>query len=348
MEGDIMKKFKYMIQRITKMNHKAMYETAKEVHKRTGKNTLLILIDIIKTGLKYQAGYVDYLDFELYNVPESKRSTFVTRGVNNAYVAKFNSQEKWDTLDNKVEFLKFFDGYHNRAWLDLNSTSFDDFEHFFKTNPRIVAKPVDGIGGKGIEFFDFDGTNAKAVYDSMRANNQTLAEAYIIQDERMGILHPASVNTVRIVTLQKNGHIRIPFACVRCGNGKSVDNLNSGGFAARINLETGVVETDGVGKFNKIAAVHPLTGITFKGFEVPEFEAMIELAKKAALHIPELGMVGWDVALTKDGPMLIEGNQFPGHDIYQSPGFLGEAQIGVKPLFDRLIAELDNTQNTEK
>ncbi|WZU02740.1 hypothetical protein MGH68_07565 [Erysipelothrix sp. D19-032] len=38
---------------------------------------------------------------------------------------------------------------------------------------------------------------------------------------------------------------------------------------------------------------------------------MIGLAKKAALHIPELGMVGWDVALTKDGPMLIEGNQFP-------------------------------------
>ncbi|WZU02742.1 hypothetical protein MGH68_07575 [Erysipelothrix sp. D19-032] len=49
-----MKKFKYMIRRITKMNHKAMYETTKEVHRRTGKNTLLILIDIIKTGLKYQ------------------------------------------------------------------------------------------------------------------------------------------------------------------------------------------------------------------------------------------------------------------------------------------------------
>ncbi|WZU02741.1 hypothetical protein MGH68_07570 [Erysipelothrix sp. D19-032] len=114
----------------------------------------------------------------------------MTRGVNNAYVAKFNSQEKWDTLDNKVEFLKYFDGYHNRAWLDLNTSTFDDFEHFFKTNPRVVAKPVDGIGGKGIEFFDFDGTNAKTVYDSMRANNQTLAEAYIIQDERMGILHP--------------------------------------------------------------------------------------------------------------------------------------------------------------
>ncbi|QIK69896.1 hypothetical protein G7062_06140 [Erysipelothrix sp. HDW6C] len=337
-----MKKLKYMMQRILKMDYGRMWETAKEVHKRTGKNTLLVLIDIIKTGLKYQAGYVDYLDFELYNVPESKRGTFVTRGVNNAYVAKFNSKEKWDTLDNKVNFLKFFDGYHGRGWMDLEASTYEDFDAFLKKYKRIAAKPVDGICGHGIDFYDYEeGMDTRKVFDTLMANQQYLAEEYLIQNKDVSVLHPMSVNTIRVVTIQKDGNIRIPFVCIRVGNGKSVDNLNSGGFAARVNIETGIVETPGVGKYNRVAETHPITGVKFEGFKIPMFDQVIELAKTAALHIPELGIVGWDIAILEDRPVIVEGNQFPGHDIYQSPAFLGPEQIGVKPLFDKLIKELE-------
>lgn len=42
---------------------------------------------------------------------------------------------------------------------------------------------------------------------------------------------------------------------------------------------------------------------------------MIEEAKalacQAALEIPEVGHVGWDMAIGPDGPAIIEGNDFP-------------------------------------
>jgi hypothetical protein len=45
----------------------------------------------------------------------------------------------------------------------------------------------------------------------------------------------------------------------------------------------------------------------------------MDMVKAAAVRVPQVGYVGWDVAFGVDGPMLVEGNNFPGHDIYQLP-----------------------------
>ena len=77
---------------------------------------------------------------------------------------------------------------------------------------------------------------------------------------------------------------------------------------------------------------HPDTNTTIKGFEIPYFKEGRELVEKAALRVSEIGYVGWDLAFTENGPLLIEGNHFPGHDIYQMPA-LTEDGIGVLPRF---------------
>ena len=45
------------------------------------------------------------------------------------------------------------------------------------------------------------------------------------------------------------------------------------------------------------------------------------------------GDIGWDVAFTPDGPCLVEGNNFPGHDIYQLPEHT-HSKIGMMKKFD--------------
>ena len=81
-----MGKIKYLFKRIIKMDYKNMFKIAKAISKKIKKNTLFILLDMIKCGLKYQAGYYDYQEFEFYNLNKKERNTYLTRGKNNEII----------------------------------------------------------------------------------------------------------------------------------------------------------------------------------------------------------------------------------------------------------------------
>ena len=341
-----MKRIMFLVRRLFDMDYKEMFNVASEIKKRTGKSKLSIFLDIIYVGFKYQAGYTDYIEFELYNIPNSKRSTFITRGVNYGYVSSLNDIEARKLLDNKIEFLKEFDELIGREWLDLSVCKFEDFNKFFKEEKNIIAKPVDGMCGVGIQFYTLPDSDEeiRKVYDSCIKDGTTLVEEVIIQHPELSRIHPASINTVRIVTLQINGNVGIPFACLRVGNGKRVDNHASGGLVARIDLETGRVDTPGTGKYGSEYLQHPITGVDFIGFEIPMYTEAIELVKKAANRIPKVGLIGWDIAITNKGPVVVEGNDYPCYALYQSPAFIGEKKIGIRLVFDKMIADLKSKE----
>jgi hypothetical protein len=64
---------------------------------------------------------------------------------------------------------------------------------------------------------------------------------------------------------------------------------------------------------------HPVTGMDFIGFQVPHWEDCVKLVKKAALRIPENRSIGWDVAVTNNKPVLIEGNHNWHYLVLQMP-----------------------------
>ena len=81
---------------------------------------------------------------------------------------------------------------------------------------------------------------------------------------------------------------------------------------------------------------HPLTNTAIVGYKVPLFKEAIKLAEELSAIIPEMGVVGWDIAITPDGPVVVEGNEFPGHDIYQLPPHRTDG-IGVLPDFESIL-----------
>ena len=101
---------------------------------------------------------------------------------------------------------------------------------------------------------------------------------------------------------------------------------------APVDEVTGIVKDRAIDKQKNLYANHPYTGSPIQGFRFPQWEEAMEMVKQAATMVPEMGYVGWDVAFSDKGPVLVEGNNFPGHDIYQLPEHTPD-KIGMYPKF---------------
>lgn len=84
-----MGKLSYILGCVTRMDYPELFRTVGKVHKITGKNSVGILADVVKCGLKYGAGFNDYLLCEFYNLTDAQRATYITRSVNNTLVSLF-------------------------------------------------------------------------------------------------------------------------------------------------------------------------------------------------------------------------------------------------------------------
>ena len=79
---------------------------------------------------------------------------------------------------------------------------------------------------------------------------------------------------------------------------------------------------------------HHNTNIKFEDIKIPYMKEALELVKKAAKRFPEVSCIGWDVAITKDGPTIVEGNITSGaienyqliHYIYNKEGIKKELE----------------------
>lgn len=333
----------YYIKRLFSMNYKQMLTTIDKVHKRSGKNKIFIFFDMILCSILYQAGYMDYYVFCFEDLKPKIRKTFITRGVNNQYIRTMNNREYYHLFDNKIEFNHLFQKFLNRDYLDLNTSSLEEFQRFIKKHPIFMAKPVDLQCGKGIEKIKVkENTNLKNLYQKLIENKQVLVEEYVLQHSKMNELFPYSVNTLRIVSAYKNGKTTILFRAIRIGNGKNVvDNFNHGGMYSVVN-EKGIIEKPAIDKNGVIYTEHPVTKTEIVGFQIPYFKEAIAMVKEAAKVVPEVGLVGFDIAITEKGPVMIEGNQLPGYDIYQSKIHLNSDGTGMKPLFDQVIYGKNN------
>ena len=55
---------------------------------------------------------------------------------------------------------------------------------------------------------------------------------------------------------------------------------------------------------------HPETHVPLVGYEIPYVKEAVKMCLKASLVVPQVRYIGWDVAVTEKGPVIIEGNTF--------------------------------------
>ena len=326
---------KYILKRLKSMDKKAMFNKINSINEKTGKSKLYLLWDMQRCARKYGAGYMDYDLFEMYHLTPEQREPYITRGRNNDLVSKYNDKSYFHIFENKNEFNEVFKDYVKRDWINVKGTPKEDIIVFMQRHNEFMAKPVDGGCGHGIEKINTnDYKSLDEVYSKLIEGKHNFElEEVIKQHPAVSAIYPDAINTVRVVTILKDGVSHVICAYFRIGNGKYVDNFNSGGMVAPVNELTGEVIDRAIDKQKNLYETHPQTGAKIKGFKFPDWDQAIEMCKKAAKVVPQMGYIGWDVCFTPDGPIFVEGNEFPGHDIYQLPEHTPN-KMGMMPKFN--------------
>ncbi len=334
-----MAKLKTFFRRVRTMSLKRMVHCAKQARTQKRKPLLWILIDMVWCSFRYGVGYLDYLSFGFVTQPAAKRKTYMTMNDNLALIRHLNNKEKTQLFEDKCAFLQLFSAFVGRESLDLRACTAESFAAFCTRHPVFFAKEPDNYGGLGVRRIALDpDRDIPALQAQLCTDGQFCIEEAIVQHAEMARLNASSVNSVRIVTVLCGETIHVMYAILRVGSGGSaVDNISSGGMYAPLD-ETGVVTAPAFcDRTADYYEVHPTSGARLAGFSIPLFAQAVEMIRRAALVVPEVRYTGWDVAITKDGPVIIEGNTRPAYDMCQNYRHLGADKTGIKPRFQAIL-----------
>jgi hypothetical protein len=180
------------------------------------------------------------------------------------------------------------------------------------------CKKLDGIHGKNAFRLRIDGGNifvndTETTLEQLKKqlNGRFLLQERITQHPKMNELHAGSINTIRLITFNNGGTIHVFSAALRIGTkGSSVDNWASGGIVIAIDLESGRLVGDGFFKpgYGGRVQTHPDTGVVLNEFQIPFFKESIETTCRLHTYLYGVHSIGWDIAITPEGPLFIEGN----------------------------------------
>jgi len=213
----------------------------------------------------------------------------------------------------------------------------------------LFAKPNRGRGGRGAEKWHYDGAgwsqSGETTLDeaALLAHFSALsrAEPYLVQPRLtphadLADLSGDVLTTVRMVTIvNEAGRSEATHAVFRMPNGPDarVDNFHAGGLAARVDIETGELGPGsdmGLRPNAAWHASHPYTGAPLEGRKMPFWKETIALARRAHDSLADWTVIGWDIAICADGPVIVEGNCGPDLDIIQRADRepMGESRFG--------------------
>jgi len=221
----------------------------------------------------------------------------------------------------------------------MERLTFDQvYRELIQNNPeKLFVKPAGGYGGKGIHIFhkkdrghyvtednvSFD----QNFLDTIGKDQDYIVQYGITQHREISEIYPESVNTFRIITENKNGVARVVCAMLRMGRGhKEVDNVSSGGICVNIDISTGKLGDYAMSYDEEKIDHHPDTHVAFRNITISKWDEILKFATVSASKMPFLTYLGWDIALTPDGPVAIEINRTPFLDVLETlSGGLREA-----------------------
>jgi hypothetical protein len=215
--------------------------------------------------------------------------------------------------------------------------TYEEFQKFLsRCHQDIVVKPVSSRGGQGVMVLTYrdrgfhtvvtgDHYPAEKIWQHMQPSMKRgiLIEEKLTNNRQIAALYPHSLNCFRVVTIKLGDRWDTVFPpYLKIGHGGNVvdNDWQKGGILLFLNGKGNAAMAYAEYSEEQITH-HPDTRESLAGIRIEGVEEVRELGLKASRKFSFLGTIGWDIALTGNGPAIIEGNAFWGG--LQDQKFLG-------------------------
>lgn len=308
-----MKRFIYLIYYLKEINIKKATAFLNYAHSVTGKPRLRIIIDSLKSSFKYNISILDYYYFRFFTKTHSERVKWAGTGFMYEFQLRMNPPSSRSVLQNKIEFMKTLSSFIGREYAQASELEGSEelaSKWLLEKGSKLVLKNSKGQIGAQVAVVETKNFTTKSLIQFMKLNDFDLIEEFIQQHPALHQLSPSGLNTVRVITQLHQGKVIMMAARLRISINSMVDNLAAGNVAAPIDIKSGIVIGPAIYSdiTRETVTQHPITNLSIVHFEIPFWQSVLTLVENAALQLSNCRSIGWDVAITINGPVLVEGN----------------------------------------
>ncbi len=328
-------RLEYLKNRARRFDAGSVLERAKEVSAQHHKPTPVIVADMLWSAVFRDTAFQDYVDWDYAILSRAERDTFMTHSISNHLAMEHDAPASRGIFQDKIEFNKVFDRFLKRRWLDVREASVDDVREFVQTAGTVMGKVPFSNSGHGVhrhiasEIDDWD-----AFRTQLLDEGQTLLEEYVVQHPVLAEICPGTANTTRVTTFFDGETTHILSMAQKFGRGEASDQQTFGGFYTMLDLQ-GKSRGRGYDSHNNVHERHPESGVSIPEYQLPLMETVHPFIDEVARVVPDVKYVGWDIVMSADGPVLIEGNWAVG--VYENKPSVTGIRTGSRPRFQQII-----------
>lgn len=317
-----------------------LYSKIRKNHQKDVKSLFRVLYELNKISCFWKAFPDSYFRFGMF-VDDfgdiNKMLSFVPQEAYSRYALQ--GEQKYNVIiDDKILFHDLMTYYgvpvperfftYRGGVFMRNSTILSEMEIDnilgSAVDERIFVKRYTGGAGSGISvltrnidgnYVDSNNHIVTASYIRNRYNEDYIFEKQIVQSEEVAKFNADSVNTIRVLTYNN----KIVSASIRFGGkGDFIDNVSKGGVAVSIDIRTGKLGSFGMRMYDiNHYYEHPDSNLKFKGEYIPQWFRVKELIMDIMVKFPYFKSVGFDIAITDNGPVIVEINTGAGIGLSQ-------------------------------
>jgi len=339
-----------VLDHVTKKPHLSFADLMPRVVKEHGKSLSAQLKDIVSHCMRGNKLTIDeYYDMSLFDdstYSASEKKSFVgvqkTRSVLNTLM---EPNQFIGLMDDKLAYEKFNNSFGIAStqtvaiigghYPDCSDVVAIDGEEelaafFASAKLPLFGKPVNSLQSLGSARFEKYNA-AKKVLSLSGGKEITIAQLfeeittkfdgdYLFQKclqthAALNKICDGGLPTIRMVTLDRGNGPELFRSLIKLtAKGNVADNFwRTGNMLAAIDVESGVmgkaITQSGIdGAF---VENHPVTGQAIEGVSVPHWEEAKSMAQSAAKLLPNAVIIGFDIAITPNGPVIVEANCNP-------------------------------------